>query len=336
MSDMQSGYYTTRSPIGLDGDFITAPEVSQMFGELIGLWCIVSWRQLGAPTPFNLIELGPGRGTLMNDLLRSALVDPEFCNSAKLHFVEIGSELRESQKFLVGERPIIWHKDVNSLPPGPNIILANEFFDALPIKQYELTSIGWRERKVDFVDGKFCLILDAMPIKSARKGVVGDIFERALKREAHMAVISGLLRENGGTALIIDYGYTKSTNGDTLQAVRKQKSESIFSNPGLADLTSHVDFESLMVAASGVKTFGPTTQRDFLLRLGIETRVNILQQHATSSEALDIEIAFRRLVDKNQMGELFKVLALGSVDLAIPPGFEHLYVVLDDNKNCIP
>ncbi len=335
MTDMQSGYYTTRNPIGLDGDFITAPEVSQMFGELLGLWCVVSWRQLGAPTPFNLIELGPGRGTLMNDLFRSALVDPEFCNSAELHFVEIGSKLRESQKSMLGERSIIWHNDINSLPSGASIILANEFFDVLPIKQYQLTAKGWCERKVDFVEGEFRLILDDTLTTFVRKGVVGDIFERALERELHMSIIAGQLREYGGAALIIDYGYSKSTNGDTLQAVRKQKAEPVFANPGLADLTSHVDFESLVRVVDGVKTFGPTTQRDFLLRLGIEARSVILKQNATSTEARDIAIAYNRLVDKCQMGELFKVLALSSHDVAIPPGFEHLHIGLNKNKNVI-
>ena len=330
MSDKQSGYYTTRNPIGLDGDFITAPEVSQMFGELLGLWCIVSWRQLGAPTPFNLIELGPGRGTLIKDVFRSATVDPEFCNSAKLHFVEIGGNLREFQKFILGERSVVWHNDIHNLPSGPNIILANEFFDALPIKQFQLTDNGWCERKVNFAEGKFHLILEATPMTFTRNGVVGDVFERAEKREHHMAVIADRLRENGGAVLIVDYGYSKNTNGDTLQAVRKQKSETVFANPGLADLTSHVDFEALVRVANGVRTFGPTTQRDFLLRLGIEARATILQQSSTLREAQDIQIAFHRLVDKNQMGELFKVLALSSINTAIPPGFEHLYTRFDD------
>lgn len=322
MSDEQSGYYTTKNPIGLNGDFITAPEISQIFGELLGLWCVVAWRQLGAPTPFNLIELGPGRGTLIKDLLRAAFVDPEFNNSVRLHLVEIGSDLRQSQKSAVGELPVVWHDDINSLPAGQNIILANEFFDVLPIKQYELTDSGWYERKVDFVGGEFCLVLETSPVTLSRKGAVGDIFEKALKRELYMAAIADRIREHGGAVLIIDYGYIKSTNGDTLQAVRKHKMEPIFAKPGLADLTSHVDFESLVRMATEIKTFGPTTQRDFLLRLGIESRATILQQNATPSEAHDIKIASHRLLDKNQMGQLFKVLALSSCDSAVLPGFE--------------
>ena len=325
LGDPEHGYYTTREPIGAAGDFVTAPEVSQMFGELIGLWCAVTWRQLGAPTAINLVELGPGRGTLMKDALRAIQAEPDFSTALTLHLVETGTRLRAAQERNLSGASPSWHNDLTTLPPGPLIMVANEFFDALPVHQYEMGKDGWRERQVTYSDGAFCGQLAEMPCALMRPGVHGDVFEQAPARSNYMTGIAARLATEGGAALIIDYGHAESANGDSLQAVRAHKAESIFAAPGLADLTSHVDFAALREAAAGVQAHGPVTQGNFLQSLGIEARAATLQRGATPQQTQDISTALRRLLDSQQMGQLFKVMAFNPLGNAPPAGFERAH-----------
>ncbi|MDA0229142.1 MAG: SAM-dependent methyltransferase [Proteobacteria bacterium] len=322
LSDPEHGYYRRREPIGAAGDFITAPEVSQMFGELIGLWCAVTWRQMGAPSRINLVELGPGRGSLMQDALRAVRAEPEFCRAFSLHLVETGDRLRDAQRQRLVGAPAAWHLSLDTVPPGPLLLIANEFFDALPVHQYEMTAEGWRERLVTFRDGACRLQLAALPCALNRLGKSGDVFEQAPARNTYMADIAARLERYGGAALIIDYGHGESANGDTLQAVRAHRAQSIFAEPGLADLTSHVDFEALGRAASGVSLHGPVRQCEFLQRLGIEARAATLQRSATPEQGHEIATALHRLLDTRQMGDLFKVLAVTQTDAPVPAGLE--------------
>ena len=322
LNDPEHGYYRRRQPIGAAGDFVTAPEVSQMFGELIGLWCAVSWRQMGAPERVNLVELGPGRGTLLLDAMRALHTQPEFLAAISLHLVETGERLRHAQRHSLAGFTPTWHASLAALPPGPLIIVANEFFDALPVHQYELTATGWRERLGTF-DGESChLELAEPPCALNRPGQLGDVFEQAPARNDYMADIARRLESHGGVALIIDYGHTESANGDTLQAVRAHRAQSIFAEPGLADLTSHVDFEALGRAAVRLSLHGPVRQGEFLRRLGIEARAATLRRSATPEQSDQIASALHRLLDSRQMGDLFKALALTRHGAPPPAGFE--------------
>ena len=322
LSDPEHGYYRRREPIGAAGDFITAPEVSQMFGELIGLWCAVTWRQMGAPERINLVELGPGRGTLMQDALRAVGAEPEFCRAMSLHLVETGERLRDAQRQRLADAAAAWHLSLDDVPPGPLLLIANEFFDALPVHQYEMTAEGWRERLVTFRDGACRLQVAPLPCVLNRPGQPGDVFEQAPARNTYMADIAARLQRHGGAALIIDYGHNESANGDTLQAVRAHRAQSIFAEPGLADLTSHVDFAALGRAAPGLALHGPRRQGEFLRALGIEARAATLQRSATPEQAQEIDSALHRLLDTRQMGDLFKALALTQQGAPVPAGFE--------------
>jgi len=324
LGDAEFGYYTSREPIGAAGDFVTAPEISQMFGELIGLWCAVTWRQLGAPAPVHLVELGPGRGTLMKDALRAIKAEPEFSTALTPHLVETGARLRALQQQALAGTPAVWHDDLTTLPPGPLLLLANEFFDALPAQQFEKCEDGWRERLVTYRDGGFHPLLAETASSLDRPGEIGDVFEVAPARSRYMADIAARLNGHGGAALIIDYGHTESANGDTLQAVRAPRAQSIYAEPGLADLTSHVDFEALREAATGLETHGPVTQANFLCSLGIEARASLLQRNASVQQAKDITTALQRLLDPGQMGQLFKVVAMTPAGSPPPAGFERL------------
>lgn len=329
------GYYMARDPLGRAGDFTTAPEISQMFGELLGLWAAAVWQQMGAPSPVHLVELGPGRGTLMADVLRAAQRAPDFCAAVSVHLVEISPVLRERQRETLkgAGRPVSWHGDISELPDGPLIVLANEFFDALPVNQAVRTAGGWHERVVglDPAGGfVFGLAPSAIPHFDAllpprlRSSPPGTLWEWRDDR-----VASDLCRriENfGGAALVIDYGHTQSAPGDTLQAVRRHGYADPLASPGEADLTAHVDFEALGRVAEhhGLRVSGPTSQGKFLRRLGIEPRAARLMAAATAGQAAAIDAALQRLTgnDSEAMGELFK--AMGFAHSALPPlpGFD--------------
>jgi NADH dehydrogenase [ubiquinone] 1 alpha subcomplex assembly factor 7 len=329
------GYYTCRDPLGSDGDFITAPEISQMFGELIGLWCAAVWQAIGGPDPVNLVELGPGRGTLIADGLRAAArTVPEFANALRLHLVETSPVLRDRQRRAVAPvRPRIrpaWHRSLSSVPRSPALMVANEFFDALPVRQYVRATDGWRERMVGLSpdDGRFQFVSgpvvasDAVPAADA--GGEGDLFEVCQDGNATAEAIGERVASDGGAALIIDYGHPRSAPGDTLQAVRRHAFDDVLDRPGEADLTHHVDFEALARAATaaGARPYGPVPQGVFLGRLGIEHRAANLLRSATPEQAVDIRAALRRLVHPREMGDLFKAFAIARADDPPPPGFD--------------
>jgi NADH dehydrogenase [ubiquinone] 1 alpha subcomplex assembly factor 7 len=332
------GYYQSADPFGAAGDFITAPEISQMFGELIGIWCAVVWRQIGAPERLNLVELGPGRGTLMADALRAAARAPEFRAAIHLHLVETGKGLRARQKETIGEaHPDIaprWHDGIESLPGGPAIFIANEFFDALPIRQFQKTPEGWRERLIGVTDkGGFRFVLS--PPLAAPPPIEKELWDAEAEAVAEVSAaslaIASALGEKvagpGGAALIIDYGHESPGLGDTLQAVKNHAFADPLAAPGEVDLTAHVDFAAISAAAGlgGAAVFGPLAQGIFLNRLGIEARAAALIEGAAaekeSEKAGEIQSALARLTNAEQMGTLFKVLAIMPAAAAPPPGF---------------
>ncbi|UEM22023.1 class I SAM-dependent methyltransferase [Skermanella mucosa] len=319
------GYYITADRFGAAGDFVTAPEISQMFGELIGLWCAHTWSAMGAPDRVNLVELGPGRGTLMRDALRAAAMVPKFRDAARVHLVETSPVLRERQRELLApvleDCPPRWHDALAGVPDGPLLVIANEFFDALPIRQFVKTAHGWTERMVDVDEagGGFRFVLDRRPgpvealiPADIRELPPGSVFEACPAALAVAHELGARLATSGGAALICDYGHPVSAAGETLQAVRRHAFVPVLESPGTADLTAHVDFGMLIEAArsGGASAWGPTTQGAFLTALGIRERAGQLRRRATPAQATDIDSAVHRLIDGTEMGTLFKVLAL--------------------------
>ena len=324
----EHGYYITRDPIGAGGDFTTAPEVSQMFGELIGLWLADRWIASGRPAPFALAELGPGRGTLMADALRAMRTVPGMVEAATVHFVETSPALRAAQHTRVPQAE--WHDAIGSLPSLPLFLVANEFFDALPITQYQRTERGWCERCVDFHDGKFMPVLapvaaanDRALADNVRNAPIGSIAETCPAATAIASEIASRIAHRGGAALIIDYGYVKTVPGDTLQALRNHRFADPFDAPGEADLTAHVDFEALAhaVRRGGAAPHGPVEQGAFLMALGIAARAERLARNATPAQKHDIETALARLTGAQEMGSLFKVLGITPPGAGAPAGF---------------
>jgi NADH dehydrogenase [ubiquinone] 1 alpha subcomplex assembly factor 7 len=314
----EHGYYTQRDPLGWAGDFITAPEIHQMFGELIGLWCADAWQRLGAPPAVNLVELGPGRGTLAADALRAAAALPAFHSAIHLHLVEASPALRRIQEKTLAAVGAVWHATLDGVPDGPTIVVANEFFDALPIRQFIRGADGWRERLVDWnaAAGEFVFVLDT--VVSPLNTMIGQRWPNA--PPASVAEISpdgeaiaAWIGRRGAVALIIDYGHARFQLGDTLQAVKSHRRHEVLADPGGADLTAHVDFAALAAAAAataaGAKAHGPVTQRDFLLRLGIAHRAQRLKASNPQASAA-IDAALARLTEASAMGNLFRVLAL--------------------------
>lgn len=316
------GYYMARDPFGPEGDFITAPEISQIFGELIGIWSAAAFQALGAPGHFNLVELGPGRGTLMSDILRASRVMPGFREAARLHLVETSPTLRKLQADKLGDA-VTWHETVASLPDGPMIVIANEFFDALPIRQYEFHDGQWMERRIGLgADDRLVIGRTAFAL-AQQPAAEGAIFETGPLRDDIARELGARLASGRGVVLVIDYGHAASALGDTLQAVRRHEFCSILDRPGEADLTSHVDFQSLAqaFAQGGAKTHGPITQRQFLLAMGLEARAAILSRAAEPPQRKIIARAIERLAGENQMGNLFKVMAATSPGLSMPYPF---------------
>lgn len=322
------GYYITRDPLGARGDFTTAPEISQMFGELVGLWAVAAWQQMGAPSPFLLVELGPGRGTLMADALRAAALVPAFGAAARVHLVETSPVLRAAQRRALADREVSWHDRIEALPDGPAFVIANEFFDALPVDQYVRTAQGWHERRVGLDDqGRLAFGLDPRPaLVAAAFAPPGPAPEGAVleRMDAGPALaLSRRLAAQGGAALAIDYGHAGGF-GDTLQALARHAYADPLEAPGEADLTTHVDFGALarIAISQGVAAYGPIGQGDFLLRLGLQARAERLMAEAGPAGEDAIANAALRLAGTapGQMGTLFQVLALS----APPPGMPRL------------
>ncbi len=326
------GYYMNEVALGKDGDFITAPEVSQLFGELIGLWLVEAWHNLGSPEQFNLVELGPGRGVLMDDILRVARLRPAFLKAVRITLVEMSGRLRhEQQKRLKRHHDVDvnWADSFEDCPGGPLLIVANEFFDCMPIQQFIKTKLGWHERIVGLDPVEDVLKFDKTPAPLlldhplAVDAPIDSIIEHSVGAMQLSAKISKRLCEFSGRALIIDYGPWSSGYGDTFQGVRDHEFWPPLKSPGKADLTAHVDFQRLADASlhEGADCFGPVSQGQFLSELGLHHRVNALSQGKSPEEQTAIHHGAHRLTDPSQMGELFKVLCLSSPGLEPPAGF---------------
>lgn len=337
------GYYVTRDPLGAAGDFVTAPEVSQMFGELVGLWMADVWMRLGAPSKVAWVELGPGRGTLTADALRALKLVPPLRQALSVHLVETSPVLRARQAQTLapaatGLAAPTWHDDLSSLPTDcPLLVAANEFFDALPVRQAQKTPEGWAEQLVDLDEAataaagapRFRFVLEAGrgPGRAAVPGIfrdapIGAIYEWSPACAAVAGQLATRLAAQDGAALIFDYGYSGPALGDTAQAMRRHAYVPFLDNPGEADLTAHVDFTALAEAAvgGGAAAWGPVGQGDLLRALGIDHRAQALAA-AAPAKAADIGAAHARLTAADQMGTLFKAAAMTRRDAAAPAGF---------------
>ena len=330
----QHGYYQKGDPFGISGDFITAPEISQMFGELLGLWSAVSWQQLSSPLNIHLIELGPGRGTLMADALRAVSNIAPFWNALDVHLVEKSLALRECQKTTLSAMDcrIDWYDRFEEVPRGPFILLANEFLDALPVRQFANKQGGWYERLIGLTasgeqlewtisDSKIRSDVEVSPALGC--GVEGQIWEISSVVQEIVRAISRVILEQKGVALFIDYGYMEQVGMGTLQAVKNHQYTDPLSNPGHVDLTAHVDFGMVARIAenAGVRVSGPVAQGTFLKNLGIDQRADGLKKAASEEQKTNIAMAVRRLTNDHAMGQLFKVIALSHPGVPEPGGF---------------
>ncbi len=331
--DDELGYYTIRQPIGAGADFITSPEISQIFGELIGVWCALMWERIGRPDPVILAELGPGRGALAADLLRAARTLPDFRRALRLHLVEVSPVLRAAQERRLGAAEPVWSASIEDLPPGPLLLVANEFLDALPIRQLVRGGHEWAERMVGlgpenglrFVAGPESPALSLLvPEVLRHTSPPGTIFEFSSAGLAFAASLGARLLHSPGAELLIDFGRTESTAGSSLRAVATHRPADPFAAPGEADLSADVDFAAIAEAArgAGAAVWGPVPQGRFLEALGAGARLAALTARAAPAEREQLESGLWRLVDSAQMGSLFKVMALTSPGSSTPPGFE--------------
>jgi NADH dehydrogenase [ubiquinone] 1 alpha subcomplex assembly factor 7 len=323
--DPEYGYYRTQPVFGKDGDFVTAPEISQMFGEIIGLWLAQCWIEQDRPESFTLLELGPGRGTLMADILRATAKVAGFHDAMQITLIEASEQLRALQKQALTNSYVSWLDDISQLPEQPAFFIANEFFDALPVHQFQRHDNQWFERQVISAKGELCLDVCAHPsqLTQLQNRLTDtsdkDIVEINLKGKKIALALGALIETFGGSGLIIDYGDWVSL-GDTLQAVQGQEPVDIFAAPGQSDLSSHVDFAAL-VNDLACKHSRLTPQGLFLERLEITQRANILAEYLTD-DALKMHIAaHRRLTHPDEMGSLFKVLSFYPTYTPIPAGF---------------
>lgn len=320
----EHGYYATRDPLGQAGDFITAPEISQMFGELIGLALAQCWRDQGEPARITLAELGPGRGTLMADALRATRGVPGFHDALRVHFVETSPVLRAAQAAAVSGAQ--WHDTVETLPDAPLFLIANEFFDALPIRQFVRDGAGWRERMVGISDGSRSFGLSApAPLAALEHRLSdtndGDLVEYCPALPGITQTIAQRIATQGGAALIVDYGDWGSL-GDTLQALSGHKRAGPLDAPGQADITAHVDFAAIAAAAAPAAFTKLTSQGVFLERLGVTERAQALARTLTDTALENHIAAHRRLTHPAEMGDLFKVIGIYPPTATPPPGLE--------------
>ncbi len=318
----QYGYYMTRDPLGAAGDFTTAPEISQMFGEMIGMWLADLWMKMGSPSEFVLLECGPGRGTLMADILRTTAGLSGFHAAKKLYLMEMSPVLKSIQKRNLDKYDATWIDDLSALPSSiPVFIIANEFLDALPVHQLSKRNGLWHERFVDVQDDAFHIVekpVDEMLIKHIPPKIFHEqkdgVFEISSILNQYVNSVNNLLIKQGGLALFVDYGHTETAMGDTLQAMKSHRFVDIFDTAGSCDLTAHVDFENIAMLswANDIIVHGPTTQGAFLKQLGIEVRAERLMSGANDHQRNNIMSALERLIDTKHMGSLFKVMALCS------------------------
>ncbi|WP_279479939.1 class I SAM-dependent methyltransferase [Aureimonas sp. SK2] len=331
--DPTDGYYTSRDPIGAGGDFTTAPEISQMFGELLAAWAFAAWDGLGRPAPFVFAEAGPGRGTLMADMLRTLRqLDPAFLQAAQVRLVEVSDRLAgvQMERLARFDLPIRRVARIEDLDAGPLVLVANELLDALAIRQFVLREGTWRERYVAAARDAFAVAegppTTHVPAALARlpQPEDGAVFEASPERDALCGTLGARLQTSGGAALLIDYGHARSAYGDTLQALRRHGAAPVLDAPGEVDITSHVDFEQVARAMAGAASslrFGLASQGDFLLSLGLPERAGRLGAHLDAAGRAAITAAVHRLAGKGkgEMGALFKVFAAASQALALPP-----------------
>ena len=333
MARANAAYYATHDPFA---DFTTAPEITQVFGELLGAWAAVQWQAMGQPDPVVLVEAGPGRGTLMADALRAAALMPGFRAALQVHLIETSPRLRIIQAAAVPGA--VWHDTLDSVPAGPILLLANEFLDALPIRQFVQRGDAWTERHVQ--DGTLVelplgegssrvgtagpeslhLTLSHEQKKEPGDGLVFEVNEAAL---AFVGAVAQRICVHGGAALFVDYGPARSAPGDSLQALRHGKPASPLDAPGEADLTAHVDFEALAVTAraAGAAVYGPRAQGLFLAGLGLFQRTGRLAERQPAAKAAALIQAAQRLAEPDRMGRLFQALVIQHRSLPPPPGY---------------
>jgi len=325
MAAAVDAYYAKGDVFGTKGDFTTAPEISQVFGELIGLWAAVAWQRMGAPKPFYFIECGPGRGTLMSDALRAASQMEGFSDAADVRLIERSAALKTLQRKAMGERAVTWHETLDDVPSGSFILIANEFLDALPVRQFEKTAKGWSERCVTVEsDGAFKLIRRPVPnFPDPTDAAKGAVVEVSPDVDAFVAKVAAAAARYNGAALFIDYGHAHSGMGETLQAVKDHQFADVLAAPGDVDLTAHVDFQRVaqIAAANGAKAHGPVEQGAWLTQLGVQLRAARLTAGKSPEVAAEIDAGVARLVNADAMGRLFKVIALTAPEAATPEGF---------------
>lgn len=331
--DPVDGYYPTRDPLGSEGDFITAPEISQMFGECLGLWVVQSWHDLGKPKRFNLVELGPGRGVMMADMLKAVALEPDCHKAVNVVLVEASAALQAVQARSLGASgvQVSWVDQLSAIDDAPCLIIGNEFLDCLPIRQFVFAQGGWSERRVGVSDGRLRFETDG---RAAADSVMdsfpgthplptdGDLIEICPAIAQITDHLKDRFARSPGRALFIDYGPDTTEFGDTLQALKRHEKVGVFSAPGDTDLTARVDFAALKKLAeeSGLQTHGPVTQRAILSRLGIEMRaVALLRGNDAARPKLLRQL--HRLTDDDEMGRLFKAVCLSAPDLPDPLGF---------------
>lgn len=321
LHDKQHGYYATRP--GLGRDFITAPEVSQVFGELIGLWAVHEWRALGSPAPFHLIELGPGRGAMMRDLLRAATADPEFNSAMRLGLVEASPALQSVQEEALGAHGPAHYPSLDKVPEGPAIVIGNEFMDCLPVRQFVVDGDHWRERQVGFGANEELAFGLGPAVEPHFSIGEAEAVEIAAGADAVIETLAERFGAHPGRALLVDYGPVATHPVDTLRAFKDGAQVDPLSLPGLCDLTADVDFQKLseMASEAGLAVAGPVTQGAFLLALGAAQRTEQLAR-ANPERAPEIIGAVEKLVAPDDMGERFKVICLSSSGIVAPAGFE--------------
>lgn len=320
----QYGYYTTHNPFGAAGDFTTAPEMTQAFGELLGLWAVEVWRSIGQPSAFTLAEFGPGRGTLMADALRAARMVPEFEKAAQVYMLESSPLLRKEQQHKLTGHTASWITTPTELPDQPLIVFANEFFDALPIRQFQRANGMWMERRVGLgPQGQFIFVLAEAPDTPFYEMEDGSVLETCPSAAEWASAMARPILKHRGAGLIIDYG-DDEVIGDTLQAVQNHRRADVLATPGDADITAHVSFTPLASAVRkiGCRAYGPIGQGEFLLALGLVQRTAQLCAKASEEQQRSLKAALTRLTDATAMGSLFRVLAFADKASPTPPGLD--------------
>lgn len=319
----QHGYYMTHDPFGAEGDFTTAPEMTQAFGELLGLWAVEVWKGLGSPAKFSLCELGPGRGTLMADALRAAQMAPDFIHALELYLFDASPVLRTKQRQALSAFRPTWIDKIEQLPDQPVIFIGNEFFDALPVRQFQRVADGWKERRVAIgPQGTLVFTLAPSPEAPSYEMDEGVIIETSPEAVEFAAQIARPIVKNRGAALLIDYG-DDEVFGETLQAVSNHRAAHLLNSPGMFDITAHVSFTPLATSVRkiGCRIHGPVDQGEFLLSLGLKERTEQLCLKANEAQQRSLTAALHRLTAPEAMGKLFKAFAFTDKGTHAPPGF---------------